>query len=67
VLVTDDRSALEALLGKMRAIHAELDEFPAGIALLHLDAAVAALESRLHGPMPMSFAPRREQPLHAAR
>lgn len=64
MLVTADRSALEALLGKMRAIHAELDELPAGVALLHLDAAVAALESRLQGP-PAGLAMSRELPLHA--
>ena len=65
MLVTEDRSALEALLGKMRAVHAELGEFPAGVALLHLDAAVAALESRLHGPAPMSPGVPREPSLHA--
>ena len=42
-----DREALEALLARMRAIHAQLTERHAGVCVLHLDAAIAALESCL--------------------
>ena len=42
-----DRAALEALLTQMRSIHDELASRHAGICVLHLDAAIAALESHL--------------------
>jgi hypothetical protein len=48
--ISDIRS-LEVILGQIRAIHDELAERHAGLAVLHLDAAGAALEShirRLH-------------------
>ena len=42
-----DREAFHALLAQMRAIHTNLAENHAGICVLHLDAAIAALESHL--------------------
>ena len=42
-----DREALEALMAQMCAIHAHLTEHHAGVCVLHLDAAIAALESHL--------------------
>lgn len=48
--ISDIRS-LEVLLGQIRAIHDELADRHAGLAVLHMDAASAALEShirRLH-------------------
>ena len=43
----DDAGALEALLVRMRSLHDDLAERHAGICVLHLDAAIAALESHL--------------------
>ena len=42
-----DREALHASLAQLRAIYADLAEHHAGICVLHLEAAIAALESRL--------------------
>ena len=42
-----DREALYALLAQMRTLHSDLAENHAGICVLHLDAAIAALESHL--------------------
>jgi hypothetical protein len=39
--------ALEMMLGQLRAVHEELAERHAGIAVLHIDAATAALESHI--------------------
>jgi hypothetical protein len=39
--------ALHALLAQMRSIHGNLDRHDAGICVLHLEAAIAALESHL--------------------
>ncbi len=47
MIAPGERSALEALLARMRGIHEELSEHSAGVCLLHLEAAIAALESRL--------------------
>jgi hypothetical protein len=47
VIAVEERGALEALLGQMRSLHEELSEHSAGVCLLHLEAAVAALESHL--------------------
>jgi hypothetical protein len=43
----DDRSALVALLDRMRAIHSELSVRHAGVCVLHLEAAIASLESHV--------------------
>ena len=42
-----DIRALEILLGQIRAIHDELAVRHAGLAVLHMDAAGAALESHI--------------------
>lgn len=39
--------ALDALLAQMRMLHRDLDQYGAGICVLHLEAAIAALESHL--------------------
>ena len=44
--ISDIRS-LEVILGQIRAIHDELADRHAGLAVLHLDAAGAALESHI--------------------
>lgn len=44
---TDELSALEALLERLRAIYDELKLLNGGVAVLHTDAAIAALESHL--------------------
>lgn len=44
--ISDVRS-LEVILGQIRAIHDELAERHAGLAVLHMDAATAALESHI--------------------
>lgn len=44
--ISDIRS-LEVILGQIRAIHDELAERHAGLAVLHMDAATAALESHI--------------------
>ena len=46
-MTPEDREALVALLTQMRAIHEQLARHHAGICLLHLEAAIAALESHL--------------------
>lgn len=46
-LPTDDISALEALLDRLRAVYDELRQLNGGVAVLHTEAAIAALESRL--------------------
>ena len=43
----DDQNALQSLLATMRAAHSELSARRAGVCVLHMEAAVAALESRL--------------------
>lgn len=46
--------ALHALLAQMRSIHGDLDRHDAGICVLHLEAAIAALESHLRrSPAPI--------------
>lgn len=42
-----DRQALLALLAQMRDLHGELTQYHAGVCVLHLEAAIAALESHL--------------------
>lgn len=42
-----DIRSLEVLHGQIRAIHDELAERHAGLAVLHMDAAAAALESHI--------------------
>lgn len=44
--ISDIRS-LEVILGQIRAIHDELADRHAGLAVLHMDAATAALESHI--------------------
>jgi hypothetical protein len=44
---TTDRDALRATLARMRILHEELADHPTDAAVLRLDAAVTALESRL--------------------
>ena len=49
VLMTPtEREALSALLAPMRTLYADLAERNAGVCLLHLEAAIAALESHLN-------------------
>lgn len=45
-----DRGKIQAALGRLRGVYEELASTRAGIALLHLEATVAALESRLSEP-----------------
>lgn len=47
VMGISDIRALEVILGQIRAIHDELAVHHAGVAVLHMDAAGAALESHL--------------------
>ena len=46
-MTPEDCEALHASLAQLRTIHADLAEHHAGICVLHLDAAIAALESHL--------------------
>jgi len=46
-LSVDEFRALESLLLRLREIQDEMKELNGGVALLHTEAAVAALESRL--------------------
>ena len=46
-MTTTDREALAALLARLQDIHTTLSEYYAGISVLHLEASIAALESRL--------------------
>lgn len=39
--------ALESLLERMRALYSEMNAYHGGISLLHLEAAIASLESHL--------------------
>lgn len=47
-----DRATLHLLLAQMRTIHDDLTELHAGICLLHIEAAIAALEVRLQRSSP---------------
>lgn len=47
MIPAEDRTALETLLTQMRSFHGELANQQAGICVLHLEAAIAALESHL--------------------
>lgn len=61
-----ERAALMALLAQMRDTYDEFSELHAGISVLHLDAAIAALESRLRTPGDRSEDPGRGRaPLEA--
>lgn len=42
-----EREALDALLAQMRTLQGELTSYNAGISTLHMEAAIAALESQL--------------------
>ncbi|MFC3713996.1 hypothetical protein ACFOMD_15600 [Sphingoaurantiacus capsulatus] len=46
-MTMDDIRSLDSILGQIRAIHDELAERHAGLAVLHMDAAMAALESHI--------------------
>jgi hypothetical protein len=46
-MANEELRALEELLERMRALYAEMSGYHSGIALLHLEAAVASLESHL--------------------
>lgn len=52
-----DIRALEVVLGQVRAIHDELADRHAGLAVLHMDAAGAALESHIRGLRAAAEAP----------
>jgi hypothetical protein len=43
----DEYEALEALLVRLRAVYDELKQLNGGVAVLHAEAAIAALESHL--------------------
>lgn len=47
-MAIEEFGALESLLERMRAIHGEMSGYHGGISLLHLEAAVASLESHLN-------------------
>lgn len=51
-----DRRKLQAALGRLRDVYEELAGIRAGVALLHLEATVAALESRLGEAAPRTAA-----------
>lgn len=44
---SDEFQALEALLAQLRAVYEELKQLNGGVAVLHAEAAIAALESHL--------------------
>lgn len=46
-MAAEELYALEAMLERMRALYAEMSSYHGGVALLHLEAAVASLESHL--------------------
>lgn len=46
-MTPDEREALHALLAQMRTLQRHLGEHHVGVCTLHLEAAVAALESHL--------------------
>lgn len=56
----DERRALHALLTQMRTIHEELARHRAGVCVLHVEAAIASLESRLKHSAPEVELPRQE-------
>ena len=43
----DEFEALDALLARLRAVYDELKQLNGGVAVLHAEAAIAALESHL--------------------
>lgn len=43
----NERLTLEAAPERLREVHGDIEDAPAGVALLHLEATIAALESRL--------------------
>lgn len=47
-----DRGKIQAALCRLRGVYEDLASTRAGVALLHLEATVAALESRLSEPGP---------------
>jgi hypothetical protein len=47
VVSSDEFQALEVLLARLRVIYDELKQLNGGVAVLHAEAAVAALESHL--------------------
>ena len=47
VVSSDEFEALEALLAQLRAVYEELKQLNGGVAVLHAEAAIAALESHL--------------------
>jgi hypothetical protein len=46
-MAIEELSALEGLLARMRTLYAEMSAHHGGVALLHLEAAIASLESHL--------------------
>lgn len=46
-MAVEEFRALEGLLERMRALYDEMSDYHGGISLLHLEAAVASLESHL--------------------
>ena len=46
-MAIDELYALERLLDRMRALYDEMSGYRGGVSLLHLEAAVASLESHL--------------------
>lgn len=46
-MAIEEVRALEGLLERMRALYADMSAYHSGISLLHLEAAVASLESHL--------------------
>jgi hypothetical protein len=46
-MAVEELRALEGLLARMRALYDEMDAYHGGISLLHLEAAVASLETHL--------------------
>lgn len=46
-MAVEEIHALETLLERMRALYADMSAYHGGVSLLHLEAAVASLESHL--------------------
>lgn len=46
-MAIEELHALEGLLARMQALYAEMSTYHGGVALLHLEAAIASLESHL--------------------
>lgn len=46
-MATAELRALGAMLERMRALYEEMSDYHGGVALLHLEAAIASLESHL--------------------